>query len=70
MNLRLPRSPKVTNGVFENSQSIAPVVFFARPPRMLRRINVPLGMGHQAEHASRFIAQPRDLSCAPLGLAG
>ena len=49
---------KILDGVLEHAQSVARLGLHAapRPLRMLRRLDVAFGMGHQAANAARRIA--------------
>ena len=70
--LRFPAvSGEVPYGVLEDRQAIAWFLSFtARPPWMMGPLDVPFRMWHQAEHASRFIANPGHIGHRSVGVDG
>ena len=60
------RLAEIANRVFKHRQAIAALVLFARPTRMMRRIDVPFRVRHQPEDSARFVAQASDIALSTI----
>ena len=59
---------KKGHGVFKHRQTVAAVMYFAGPTRVLHGIDVPLRVRHEAEYAARLVADTGNVELSPVGI--